>query len=147
MVEVSERVAQAGAAVRAGRARRRWPPLVPSFILAGVVVVALWADAIESADGGCRYLLWAPNVDGSRPWSDTPAGRERLEHCRGALQQGRAEGLLVYGERCAGHIPEDKAYTVLGVDPETVVVFQVERRGAEYWATWGRKRLSSSTPG
>lgn len=105
----------------------------------GAVVLALWVDAIESADGRCSYLLWAPNVDGSRPWSDQRAGKERLEHCRRAIQLGRAEGLLVYGERCAGHIPEDKAYTVLGVDPETVVVFEVEMRGAEFWATWGRK--------
>jgi len=105
----------------------------------GGVVLALWADAIESGDGRCSYLLWAPNVDGSRAWSDQPAGKERLEHCKQAMQLGRAEGLLVYGERCAGHIPEEKAYTVLGADPETVVVFQVEMRGNEFWATWGRK--------
>lgn len=107
--------------------------------LDGTIVLALWADAIESKDGGCSYLLWAPNLQGSREWSDQPAGRERLAHCRQAMHLGRAEGLLVYGERCAGHIPEDKAYTVLGADPETVVIFQVEMRGAEFWATWGRK--------
>jgi hypothetical protein len=28
---------------------------------------------------------------------------------------------------------------VYGVDPETVVNFQVEQRGEEYWAVWGRK--------
>lgn len=105
----------------------------------GAVVMALWADAIESADGGCRYLLWAPNVGGSRPWSDQAAGKERLDHCKRALEQGRAEGLLVYGERFTGHIPEDKAYAVHGVDPETVVVFQVEQCGAEFWAKWGKK--------
>ena len=110
----------------------------------GAVVLALWADAIESEDGGCRYLLWAPNIDGSRPWSDQPGGRERLEHCRLAEQRGRAEGLLVYGERCADRIPEDKAYTVLGVDPETVLIFAVEKRGDEYWATWGRKAPASN---
>jgi hypothetical protein len=109
----------------------------------GAVVMALWVDAIESADGGCSYLLWAPNVDGSRPWSDRPAGRERLEHCRRALEQGSAEGLLVYGERLAGHLPEDKAHAVHGVDPEIVVAFQVEQRGAEFWARWGAKAGSS----
>lgn len=109
----------------------------------GAVVMALWADSVESAGGRCSYLLWAPNVDGSRPWSDQPGGRERLEHCRQALEHGRAEGLLVYGERCAGHIPEEKAYTVHGVDPETIVVFQVEMRGAEFWAVWGSKPASS----
>lgn len=108
----------------------------------GAVVMALWADAIESADGGCRYLLWAPNVGGSRPWSDQPAGRERLEHCKQAMAQGQAEGLLVYGERFAGHIPEDKAYAVHGVDPETVVVFRVEQRGSEFWAYWGKRAAS-----
>ncbi len=109
----------------------------------GSVVIALWAESIESADGACRYLLWAPNADGSRPWSDQPAGKERLEHCKRAMAVGSAEGLLVYGERCIGHLPEDKAYSVLGVDPEVVVVFQVEKRGGEFWAVWG-KRASAS---
>jgi len=105
----------------------------------GTVVLALWADAIASAQGGCSYLLWAPNVGGSRPWSDQEAGRERLQHCRLALAQGRAEGLLVHGERFAEHLPEYKAHAVHGVDRDIVVVFQVEMRGAEFWATWGRK--------
>jgi hypothetical protein len=109
----------------------------------GAVVIALWADAIESADGGCSYLLWAPNVAGSRPWSDEAAGVERLEHCKLALEQGRAEGLLVYGERLSDRIPEDRAYAVHGVDPQTVVVFEVERRGSEYWARWGKKTASA----
>jgi hypothetical protein len=104
-----------------------------------MVVMALWADSIESAQGGCSYLLWAPNVGGSRPWSDQEAGRERLQHCRQALAQGRAEGLLVHGERFAEHLPEHKAHAVHGVDRDIVVVFQVEMRGAEFWATWGRK--------
>src|SRR5882672_6353104 len=51
----------------------------------GKVVIALWANGVETAEGTCRYLLWAPNVDGSRPWSDKPAGKERLEHCKRAL--------------------------------------------------------------
>lgn len=112
----------------------------------GAVVMALWADSIESADGGCSYLLWAPNVAGSRPWSDAAAGIERLEHCKRALDQGRAEGLLVYGERLSDRIPEDRAYAVHGVDPQAVVVFAIERRGAEYWARWGKK-TASSLPG
>jgi len=105
----------------------------------GMVVMALWADAVESADGGCSYLLWAPNVGGSRPWSDEAGGKERLEHCKHALAQGTAEGLLVYGERMVGHIPEHKAYAVHGADREIVLVFQVEMRGAEFWAKWGKK--------
>jgi hypothetical protein len=105
----------------------------------GKVVMALWADAVESAAGTCRYLLWAPNVDGSRPWSDKPAGRERLEHCRRALALGSAEGLLVYGQGLAAHLPEDKAYTIHGVDAETVLTFEVEQIGTEFWAKWGKK--------
>jgi hypothetical protein len=109
----------------------------------GKVVMALWADAVESAEGACRYLLWAPNADGSRPWSDTPAGKERLEHCKRALELGSAEGLLVHGEGLAGHLPEEKAYAIHGVDAETVLVFEVERIGAEFWAAWGKKAAAS----
>ena len=106
----------------------------------GAVVLGLWADAIESADGSCSYLLWAPNADGSRPWSEKAGGRERLEHCKLAAESGHAEAILVYGERLDGYIPEDRTRSVHGVDPETVVNFKVERRGEEYWAVWGRKR-------
>lgn len=110
----------------------------------GKVVMALWADAVDSTDGTCRYLLWAPNIDGSRPWSDKPAGRERLAHCQRALEQGSAEGLLVYGQGLAAFLPEDKAYAIHGVDAETVLVFKVEQVGAEYWAKWGKKATASA---
>ena len=105
----------------------------------GAVVMALWAEAIESSDGHCNYLLWAPNIDGARPWSDKAGGKERLEHCKRAMTLGRAEGLLVYGQRLEGLLPEDRAHAIHGVDAETVVVFKVEMRGPEYWAVWGRK--------
>jgi hypothetical protein len=105
----------------------------------GTVVMTIWAKSVESDDGTCSYLLWAPNVAGSRPWSDRAAGQERLEHCRLAIKQGGAEGLLVYGERLEGHLPEERARTVQGVDPETVLRFKVEARGEEYWAVWGRR--------
>jgi hypothetical protein len=110
----------------------------------GAVVMALWADAIESAEGACRCLLWAPNVDGSRPWSDGAAGLERLEHCKRAAEAGAAEGLLVYGQRLVGQLPEEKAYAIHGVDAETVLRFRVEAVGAEFWAVWGRKAAVSS---
>lgn len=109
----------------------------------GKVVMALWVDAVETAGGTCRYLLWAPNVDGSRPWSDKPAGRERLEHCKRALKLGSAEGLLVYGQGLTTHLPEDKAYEIRGIDPETVLTFEVEQVGAEFWAKWGKKAAAS----
>lgn len=113
----------------------------------GAVVMALWADAIESADGTCSYLLWAPNADGKRPWSDKAAGKERLEHCKRAMELGRAEGLLVYGQCFVGQLPEEKAYAVHGADAETVVVFQVEMRGPEYWAVWGRRTARRASIG
>ena len=113
----------------------------------GAVVIALWAEAIESADGGCRYLLWAANTDGTRPWSDSSAGRERLEHCKRAIKLGRAEGLLVYGRRLEGKLPEDRASTIHGMDAETVLEFEVEQRGEEFWAVWGRKPAASIAEG
>ena len=105
----------------------------------GVVVMSLWADEVKSRDGACNYLLWAPNVDGTRPWSDTPSGQERLKHCQLALAGAGAEGLLVFGERLDGHLPEEKARSVHGIDPETVLRFKVEKQGDEYWAVWGKK--------
>ena len=105
----------------------------------GAIVMALWAEAIESADGACRYLLWAPNAAETRPWSDTSAGRERREHCKRAIELGRAEGLLVYGQRLEGRLPEDKASAIHGVDADIVLSFEVEVRGEEFWAVWGRK--------
>jgi hypothetical protein len=101
------------------------------------VVFCLWADNILSEDGGCSYLLWAPNQGGSHPWSDMPAGKERLQHCKLAEEQGHAEGLLAYGKRLAGHQPEERAATVSGVDTAVVLRFRVVRRGEEYWAVWG----------
>jgi hypothetical protein len=85
----------------------------------GVVVLTVRADEAQKADGADSYLLWAPNIDDSRPWSDSAGGKERLEHCRIALERGAAEGLLVYGKR---------------VDGETVLNLRLEKRGEEYWA-------------
>lgn len=110
----------------------------------GKIVMALWADAVETVEGTCRYLLWAPNLGGSRPWSDKPAGRERLELCKRALELGTAEGLLVYGQGLAAYLPEDKAYAIHGVDAETVLTFEVEQVGAEFWAKWGTKVAASA---
>jgi hypothetical protein len=106
----------------------------------GTVVLSIWKDDIRSEKGGCSCLLWAPNENGSRPWSDQPGGRERLEHCRTACERGGAEALLVYGERIEGHAPEDRARTVAGVDPTTVLQVEVVLRGREYWAVWGGRR-------
>jgi hypothetical protein len=107
----------------------------------GMVVMTLWAGAIRSGEGRCSQLLWAPNTDGSRRWSETPAGQERLKHCSIALERGAGEGFLVHGKHLGGEDCEYNARTVYGVDPESVVHFRVEQRGAEYWAVWGSKAL------
>jgi hypothetical protein len=86
----------------------------------GVVVFTVQADEMQKAEGGDSYLLWAPNIGDSRPWSDSAGGKERLEHCRIALERGGAEGLLIYGKR---------------VDGETVLHLRLEKRGEEYWAS------------
>lgn len=104
----------------------------------GTIVMALWADHIVSSQGECSYLLWRPNTGGGRPWSDTAAGKERLMHCRQAVDAGGAEGLLVYGQSLHDCLPQERAHTVYGVDPDTVLAFNVELRGEDYWAVWGK---------
>jgi len=104
----------------------------------GTVVLGLWSDGVHLRDGACSYLLWAPNTDGTRPWYESAAGQERLAHCK-LVGDGAAEGLLVLGQPLSGHIPEDKALSVYGVDPKTVISFKVEKRGDEYWAVWGKR--------
>ena len=105
----------------------------------GTVVFGMWADAVQSRDGGCACLLWTPKSEGAHRWCDSPAGRERLRHCQLAVAGAGAEGLLVYGERLEGHAPEEKARSIHGVDPQTVVRLRVEKRGEEYWAVWGAR--------
>jgi len=106
-----------------------------------MVVVAVWAEDVQRANGVSSCLLWAPNVAGSRPWSDKLGGKERLAHCRLAAARGAAEGMLVYGTRLEGSLPEEKALSVDGADPENVLELRVEKRGDEYWATWGNISL------
>jgi hypothetical protein len=109
----------------------------------GMVVMALWRAAVQASDGGCACLLWSPNRQGVRPWSDSEAGRERLEHCKLALQRGAAQGLLVHGEPLEGRLPEDRARSVFGIDTRTVVSLRVELRGGEYWGIWGKNPAAS----
>lgn len=101
----------------------------------GTVVVVMRADGVQKVEGVQSYLLWAPNAEGSRPWSDTPGGQERLEHCRIALERGAAEGLLTYGKRTAGAPPKDDGIGSERVDPNNVLTLRVEQRGDEYWGT------------
>jgi len=102
----------------------------------GAVVLTMWADSIVRQDGNSRYLLWAANTDGSRPWSDNAGGKERLRHCKLALEQGEAEGILIYGERRGKDLPPESSSKVHGADGATVIRFRVEQDGNEFWAVW-----------
>jgi hypothetical protein len=92
----------------------------------GAVVLLIATGEVERTGALQSCLLWAPNVGDARPWSDSPGGRERLEHCRHALGGAAAHGLLMHGNPAADE----------RVDPETVLELRVELRGDEYWATW-----------
>ena len=70
-----------------------------------------------------------------------------LEHCKRAIKLGRAEGLLVYGRRLDGRLPEDRASTIHGIDAGTVLEFEVEQRGEEFWAVWGGKPAAAIVQG
>jgi hypothetical protein len=101
----------------------------------GTVMLMLHADQAQRVEAQQSYPLWAPNVDGSHPWSDSPAGQERLGHCRTALERGAAEGLLMYGKRAAaGAPPKNAGASRPLVDAATVLGLRVEQRGEEYWA-------------
>jgi hypothetical protein len=112
----------------------------------GAVVFVIRADEVQKGDGPDNYRLWAPNIGNSQPWSDTPGGRERLEHCRIALERGAAEGLLIYGKRKAGRTPKDNGTLADLVDAGQVLNLTIERRGEEYWAVCApQKRVSVIT--
>lgn len=101
----------------------------------GAVVLTVVASEVRKVGGMDSYLLWAPNAGDSKPWSDTPGGKERLQHCRIALEHGAAEGLLVYAKRTAGAPPKDNGTSTGRVDADTLLSFRVEKRGEEYWGT------------
>ncbi|MGH8692054.1 MAG: hypothetical protein ACREUS_13605 [Burkholderiales bacterium] len=111
----------------------------------GAVVLTVVAAEVQKGEGLDSYLLWAPNIGDSQPWSDTPGGKERLEHCRIALERGAAEGLLIYGKRAAGAPPKDNGTSSGRVDAETVLSLRVEKRGEEYWATCAPQKQVVST--
>ena len=103
----------------------------------GAVVLTIRAEEVQKAESGSSCILWGPNNGESRPWSDKPGGKERLEHCRIALERGAAEGLLTYGKHAAaGADNKDNGTSADRVDAEHVLNLRVEKRGEEYWATW-----------
>ena len=110
----------------------------------GVVMLAIPFEDMVKADGANSCLLWAPNVEGSHPWSDKPGGQERLEHCRIALKRGTAEGMFVYSKGPEG-APDGKPAPADGVDADHVLQLKVEKRGEEFWATWTDVKRSTLT--
>ena len=105
----------------------------------GDVMFALWADDVKRDATGSRCLLWAPNTDGQRAWSDSPGGQERLSHCKTAVERGNARALLTFGTRLEGVLPEQKVASMDGVDAESILEMQVQQDGDAYWAVWGLK--------
>ena len=91
----------------------------------GAVVLVLHVNDVRPEGARKACLLWGPNGDGERPWSDSAGGKERLEHCRSALARGSAQGLLAQGAP-----GRERA------DATNVLELEVELRGEEYWASW-----------
>ena len=89
----------------------------------GAVVIALERSEIEASADGYRCRLWSPLSETCTAGVNWPSMKERLEHCRLAARHGGADGLLI--EQGAA------------VEPDVVVTMHVERRGVEYWASWG----------
>ena len=108
----------------------------------GAVLFAVRVEDVQHAEGTSSCVLWAPDASDA----DSPAAHERLEHCRKALERGAAEGLMTYGKRAPGAVPDGKTDKTDRMDAATVLKLSVELRGAEYWATWApEKRVVVST--
>jgi hypothetical protein len=112
----------------------------------GAVVFVLRADEVHKSAGPDCYLLWAPNIANSHPWSDTAGGKERLQHCRLALERGVAEGLLIFGRPASGAPRKDNGSLADLVDAGQVLNLTVEKRGEEYWGICAsQKRVAAVT--
>lgn len=106
----------------------------------GAVLLAVRADEVQKGGATSSTLLWAPNLADAHPWSDTPGGQERLEHCRMAIEHGAAEGLMAYPGQAGSAPAESKSTRAERIDADNVLKLQVEKRGEEYWATWAPPR-------
>jgi hypothetical protein len=93
----------------------------------GAVVIAMDRRDVQSSAEGFRCRLWRPVHERRAPGADWPILKERYEHCRLAARHGSAEGLLI---EKGGLVESDALLTLV-----------VERRGAEYWASWGTTAL------
>lgn len=106
---------------------RSWSGVRPND---GVVVFAIAQADVVVDDGGCRCLLW------SRATVEARLGRqcsdERLAHCRLAVIQESAEGILLRADaRVACH---------------QAVALRVRKMADEYWALWGSAGQVEYTP-
>lgn len=99
----------------------------------GGVVFAIGEAEVRFGDEGCSCLLWAPLAESAALSVDRPIRQERLEHCRLAVLQGGAEGLLLRGAQGEA-------------DPGEVLLLHVEKLGAEYWARWGASASAQPAP-
>jgi hypothetical protein len=89
----------------------------------GAVVIAIEEAHVQASADGFFCRLWAPISDTREAPVDWPSMKERLEHCRLAARHGGADGLLIYRRAL--------------VEADVVLTLHVERRGSEYWASWG----------
>lgn len=84
----------------------------------GMVVFALSADEVRADRHGYCALLWTPARRAAARTIERACSEERLEHCRLALSQDRAEGFVFHGAA-----PERLALRVVAA-------------GKKYWARW-----------
>lgn len=88
----------------------------------GMVVFALPAGDVRADKHGHCALLWAPARRAAAGTIERASSEERLEHCRMALIQGRAEGFLFRaGQACSA---------------AERLSLQVIASGEKYWARW-----------
>ena len=93
----------------------------------GAVVIAMDRRDVDASAEGFRCRLWGPLHERRMAGVEWPLIKERYEHCRLAARHGGADGLLI---EKGGFVECDALLTLL-----------VERRGAEYWASWGSTAL------
>ena len=94
----------------------------------GAVVIAMDQVDVQASADGFRCRLWAPGARFAACADDWPSMKERLEHCRLAARQGGADGLLITPGAT--------------IEPGVILTLCVERRGLEYWASWGNTARS-----
>ena len=88
----------------------------------GTVVFALAADQVRADGHGYLTLLWTPARRAAAGTIERASSDERLEHCRLALSQGRAEGFVIRGRQVAADMER--------------LPLRIVASGEKYWARW-----------